>query len=75
MGLYFEMANIAVYFGIMLPYLWHNRKGICVALLVWSPVVMYAEFIAIPGMKALSHGQATAELFQFIGSSMFLALP
>ena len=76
MGLFFEMANIAVYVGIMLPYLWRNRKAIPIALVgLVALVVMYAEFIAILGMNALNNGQATAELFQFIGSSMFLALP
>jgi exosortase/archaeosortase family protein len=76
MGLFFEMANVAVYVGIMLPYLWRNRKAIPIALLgLVVLVVMYAEFIAIMGVNAINDGKATAELFQFIGSSIFLSLP
>ena len=76
MGLFFEMANLAVYVGIMLPYLWRNRKAIPTALVgLVVLVVMYAEFIAMMGVKAINDGKVTAELFQFIGSSMFLALP
>jgi exosortase/archaeosortase family protein len=76
MGLFFEMANIAVYVGLMLPYLWHNRKGIPLALLgLVALIVLYAEFIGIMGINALRHGIAVAEFFHFIGSGVFLALP
>ena len=76
MGLFFEMANIAVYVGLMLPYLWRTRKEIPFALLVLvCQVIMYAEFIAILGARAINNGQASAELFKFVGSSMFLCLP
>lgn len=38
-------------------------------------VAMYAEFIAVMGMKYILDGKAAAELFQLIGSGVFLALP
>jgi exosortase/archaeosortase family protein len=76
MGLFFEMANIAVYVGIMLPYLWGKRKEIPTALLgLVVLVIMYAEFIAIMGVDAIKQGKVAAEFFQFIGSGVFLALP
>ena len=76
LGLFFEMANIAVYISLMLPYLWRHRKEIPFALLgLLVQVLLYAEFIAIMGMIAMNHGKASAELFQIIGSSIFLALP
>lgn len=76
LGLFFEMANIAVYISLMLPYLWRHRKEIPCALLgLVIQVLLYAEFIAIMGMIAMKHGKASAELFQIIGSSIFLALP
>ena len=76
MGLFFEMANIAVYVSLMLPYLWRNRKEIPFALLGLAvQVILYAEFIAIMGLKAINDGIASAEIFLIIGSSVFLALP
>jgi len=76
MGLFFEMANIAVYAGIMLPYLWCKRKEIPTALLGLAVlVIMYAEFIAIMGVNSIKQGKIAAEFFQFIGSGVFLALP
>jgi len=76
MGLFFEIANVAVYVGLMLPYLWRNRKAVPAALTGLAVlVVMYAEFIACMGVTGIRHGKAAADFLQFIGSGMFLALP
>lgn len=76
MGLFFEIANTAAYISFMLLYLWRNRKGHLHALLGLAiQAILYAEFIAILGVKALNDGKASAALFQFIGSFVFLALP
>jgi exosortase/archaeosortase family protein len=75
-GAFFELANVSVYVGLMLPYLRCNRKAVPTALLgLVVLVVMYAEFIAVLGMDAVKRGVEAAQLFQLIGSGIFLALP
>jgi exosortase/archaeosortase family protein len=76
MGLFFAIANIAVYVGLMLPYLWRNRKAIPIAVFgLVALIVLYAEFIGIMGVSALRYGKAFAGCFQLIGSGVFLAMP
>ena len=76
MGLFIEIANFSVYVGMMLPYLWYNRKATPFALLgLVVLVVLYAELVAFMGMNGINHGIETAKLYQFIGNNIFLAAP
>ncbi len=76
MGIYCEIANLAVYGGLMLPYMWRNRKAIPLALLgLVVLVLMYSEFIAIMGMNGINRGLEYALGFGMIGSGIFMVLP
>lgn len=74
-GNYFELANIAVYIGLVLPKLREGRKMVAAALIgLVLLVVTYAEFIAMLGTHCIRHPES-ASLYQGTGTGILLALP
>ncbi|HBA89338.1 MAG TPA: hypothetical protein DCZ75_15530 [Geobacter sp.] len=74
-GNYFELANLAVYLGLVLPRMGEGGKMRCAALVgLLLLVVTYAEFIAILGTNCLRHAERAA-LYQGTGTGVLLALP
>lgn len=75
MGNYFELANVAVYLGLVLPKLREGRR-MCGAALIGLALLLvtYAEFIAVLGTHCVRHAERAA-LYQGTGTGVLLALP
>lgn len=75
MANYFELANFAVYLGLVLPRMGEGR-GMRRAALAGAGLLFaaYAELIAVLGANCLRHVERAA-LYQGIGSGILLALP
>lgn len=74
-GNYFELANLAVYLGLVLPRVGEGGRMRWAALVgLVLLVVTYAEFIAVLGCNCLRHAER-AQLYQGTGTGVLLALP
>lgn len=72
---YFELANVAVYLGLVIPRLKQGGRMVMAALLgLLLLVLTYAEFIAMLGTHCIRHAES-ASLYQSTGTGVLLALP
>lgn len=74
-GNFFEIANFAVYLGLVVPKLRQGWRMACAALFgMVLLLAVYAEFIAFLGVHSLKQS-GYAALYQGTGSGVLLAVP
>ncbi|MDR3579645.1 MAG: archaeosortase/exosortase family protein [Oryzomonas sp.] len=75
-GLSFEIITIAVYVGVMSPFLWRNRKSIPHALVgLFAIIFLNVVEVALLGVIGMNYGYEISKKFLFIGSGIFVMMP